>query len=175
MKIKSRVVYFILLFGLPLGLAFQNCSEQSQYQGPDQVGLSSDKSEIEGSEGIRINNLNMVMSCFESSIDIGGVCNVPDGKKHKLKITMMRNGAAVIWSTGASEIYPPVGCQNGRWFASLPKPNHSDLATTLAGKVSFDVKVQMIYVDKNTLAEVAGPSTGYQEILIWQDGQCSAP
>jgi len=127
----GKAAWISFLF-LPMVLGFQNCSNQSSFEGLEPIsvpvgdGISSGLNQF---EGLRILNGEVYINCFEDHVQMGGVCNTGGAAQNFIRYWMTHNGAPVFWgpSTHLVDRLDASKCENGRWSAIVPRPNRSEL------------------------------------------------
>lgn len=172
----GKVYGVLLLLGSFLLVAFQNCAEQSSFEGfgpsvvPISDGLSSGINQF---EGLRVLNSEVYLNCFEDHVQIGGVCNTGGSSHNFIRYWMTYNGARVFWGVPPNQVDQLEGsrCENGRWTAIVPKPNTGVLSAGTS-YLEFEVHFQIYLQELNSSQYKAGSQAPAYTISIQQAGAC---
>lgn len=168
--------YLLLsLFGFFLMTNYMNCSNYSDSLN-DGTDLSSSEQNITTYQGIRVLNGTTEMKCYDDHIDVGGSCNTADATDNYIQYSIKRNRNPVYWGTGASatDHLTLAKCQNGRFFAIIPKPNDpSAIGVTTKGTVEYQLHFQMFTTVPGKTGYQAGEVGNIFTFAIQTDGNCS--
>jgi hypothetical protein len=175
-----RVVrdHVFLFFLLPIVLiSFQNCSNQSSFEGYNTSVVPVSDGVVGGLnqfEGVRILNADVYMNCFDDHVQMGGVCNTGDSEQNFIRYWMTFNGARVSWGTPPNEVneLDSSKCENGRWTAIVPKPN-TNVLNAGTSYLEFEVTFQIFIRAPGSDTFQAGSQTPAYTINIQQFGACT--
>jgi hypothetical protein len=157
-------------------LFFQNCGNQKAYEesSPSTIPVeNSPESRLNEFEGVRILNSDVYMNCTDDHVQVGGVCNDGGSVDNFIRYSMTHNRQKVVWGNPPStvEYLDSSRCDNGRWVAIVPKPNHPSLTTGTAFS-EFEVTFQIYMKGFGQSQYRAGSKTPAYTISIQQAGAC---
>jgi hypothetical protein len=182
---QFKIYFKFLLLGFLLSFVYTNCSQYSD----SQLDLNSLLDASDGGtagvgfQGIRVGNDALFVACYNDHTQIGGACNVGKAKFNRIRYRIYYDRNPVFWCaddpTPPSLSSPCVNqvfyldeskCENGQFFAIVPKPFHSALnggSNYLEYQVQFEILTSDDGVDfRSSLKSPMVP------ISIQQNGPC---
>lgn len=170
---KRPLIFAVL--GLIILTQYVNCSNYSQTMDTN----VSDSSSFEAFEGLRVLNGDTYMNCDEDHVQIGGVCNTADAKYNCIQIKIMRDNSTVYWGStsltdniGCDNSYK-VKCENGHFFAIIPKPNDSILSSAGSQNIEYILRLKLNKSSDGSQWEEGIAAPGFN-FYIQQNGACGS-
>ena len=165
----------IAVLGFIVLTQYVNCSSYSD--STLYAGSIGTVEEIISYEGIRVLNGDTYMNCDEDHVQLGGNCNTADAKFNCLEMRMLRDQVPVQGGTGAAitdnlgcGVGYRITCENGRFYAVVPKPNDTILNSGMAN-VEYSVKFQ-VFTSEDGAQFKAGEKSPAFNIYVQQNGAC---
>ena len=159
--------------GFILVTQYINCSSYSRGLNEVTAASSTDTGEVTSYQGIKVTSGETYLNCDEDHIQLGGTCNTGDSLDNFVEYKITRDRQSVVWGANGSttDHLRSAKCENGRFFAIIPKPNDSTI-TSGTGYVEYQIHFQ-IYVSPDRLSYSAGESAPAFNINIQQAGACN--
>lgn len=149
---------FMAIFGFALMVQYINCSNYSQGLQDGELATATDTGEVTSYQGVKVTSGETYMNCDEDHVQLGGTCNTGDSADNFIEYRITRDKQTVYWGpNGATTDYLRTArCENGRFFAVIPKPNDSVLSNTGSKDyVEYQIHFQ-IYTSADRQSYTAG-------------------
>lgn len=172
--------FWLAVIGLVLLTQYTNCSKYSEGLNYDD-GLTDigGGGTVTSYEGVRVANGDTYMNCDEDHVQLGGTCNTADAVDNCIEYRILRDRTAVYWGSGSTTVdalgcnpnHIRVKCENGRFFAVVPKPNDTGLSAAGTDFLEYQVHFQ-IYTSTDGLQYKAGEKAPAFIINVQKNGAC---
>jgi hypothetical protein len=163
----------VAILGFLILTQYVNCSSYSDTTLSEGVSTGIG-GEVTSYEGVKVLNGDTYMNCNEDHVQLGGSCNTADAVDNYIEYRITRDRQTVYWGTGASQTdhLTLARCENGRFFAIVPKPNDSVLADGGTDYVEYQMHFQ-IYTTKDKLQYKAGEQAPIFNIYVQKNAACN--
>ena len=173
MSTQSRGLLLIFL-GFALSVQFMNCSSYSDGLNAGSItDTSTGVGTITAYQGVRVTNGDTYMNCDEDHVQLGGTCNTADAFSNYIEAKISINRNTVYWGTGSAQTdhLDLSKCENGRFFAVIPKPNDVNLAVAGSDYLEYQVTMQM-FTSTDGQSYTAGEVAPSFTVEVQKNGGC---